>query len=455
MKKLVCLLLIVVFLLSLVSCDISSSFINGVNLNRYSIVYSDEDLDYSKRAAEYIQDEIFKRTNVKLPLVEDSDKPKTKHEIVVGNTEREISAELNAETTGLEFAIYANEHSIALEGDYFIIAAAAYFFIANYVPFDDYDATVPEEVSIHQPIVEEAKNFILLIGDGMGVYQTKLFEAMEVTADYSDGENFFYGYLLPYHGYSRTDSLSGITDSAAGGTALSTGYKTTNGRVGRDADGGDLKSITELAHSLGMGNGVMSTEGATGATPSSFSAHANDRNDNLDILKSQIDAKKNFGTIIECNFNHYKQSKMEDIDDRIENTLKSVSEGGKNFFLMYEEAHIDKHSHNNEMEKTFLALIRFNQAIARFMEYAFYHPDTLVLITADHETGDLRPEEDGTYAYHSTGHSGANVPIFAYGKGAEVFNGKTIENIQIAHTIAHLMGESNFGDQSVYKSLLK
>ena len=89
------------------------------------------------------------------------------------------------------------------------------------------------------------------------------------------------------------------------------------------------------------------------------------------------------------------------------------------------------------------------------MEFAFYNPDTFVLITADHETGKLYPDEDGTLAYHHDDHSSANVPTFTYGAGAELFDGAEVENIQIAHTIAALMGVEDFGDQSVYQSLTK
>ena len=122
---------------------------------------------------------------------------------------------------------------------------------------------------------------------------------------------------------------------------------------------------------------------------------------------------------------------------------------------MYEEAHIDKNCHNNLIEGVLKTVTRFNQAIARFMEFAFYNPDTFVLITADHETGGLVPDENGNLAFHSDDHTATDVLIFAYGQGAELFDGVNIENIQIAHTIAAFMGEDNFGDQSVYQSLTK
>ena len=89
------------------------------------------------------------------------------------------------------------------------------------------------------------------------------------------------------------------------------------------------------------------------------------------------------------------------------------------------------------------------------MEYVFYNPDTFILITADHETGNLFPNSDGVLEYHSEDHTGRNVPIFAFGDGAELFQGVTIQNIQIPQTIASFMGVYDFGDQSTYKYLSK
>lgn len=454
MKKILCLLLIFCLALPLIGCESSKSFINGVNLSEFSIVYSEEDSDYSKRAAGYIQDMISERTELELPVIEDNESPRA-NEIVVGNTNRAISAKLDADTEGVEFAILAEGGSVALEGDYFIIAAAAYFFVENYVPTDDFDATVPEEVKVHNPIIKDAKNFIMLIGDGMGVYQTRIFEYMENDLEYGDGEDIFYGSYLPYMGYSRTESLSGVTDSAAGGTALSSGHKTYNEYIGRDKDQKDVKLLTELASELGMGAGVMSTETNTGATPASFSAHADGRDDSYDIRLSQSAAKKNYGIKINCGFNQYSESGVNDIETALDTMLSEISEGKDGFFLMYEEAYIDKHCHNNDLEATFEAMVRFNQAIGRAMEYAFYNPETFVLITADHETGDLCPNDEGALEYHTEEHTAHKVPVFTYGKGAELFDGVEMENIQIAHTIASFMGVYDFGDQSVYQYLGK
>ena len=103
MKKLLALIIPAVMAITLFGCSKPSKcFLNGVNLEEFSIVYSDNDLDYSKRAAEYIRAEILERTGLQLPLVEDSESAASEYEIVVGNTERDISARLDADTSYFE-----------------------------------------------------------------------------------------------------------------------------------------------------------------------------------------------------------------------------------------------------------------------------------------------------------------------------------------------------------------
>ncbi len=461
MKKHISLLLIVFIVLSsfsvLVSCTnnfMDAPTINGVSLKNYTIVYDAEGLDYNLRAAEYIKSTVAERYGLDLPLVDDGN-AEAEHEIVVGETARSISKNLDAETEGFEFAIVSNGNSIALEGDYFVIAAAAYYFMETYASQNAQVSTVSEEVSVCEPIVKEAKNYIMLIGDGMGVYQTLIFDYFKGECDYTDGEDIFYGYMFPSIGYSRTESLSGITDSAAGGTALACGYKTYNKYLGLDENKTSIKSLTELACELGMSAAVMSTETSNGATPSSFSVHIEDRDYSSDIYTAQAEAEAKYGMIIDCGYDYYTASRIPVLEKHITDTLSLVSKNEKGFFLMYEEAYIDKHCHNNDMNKVYQMVARFNQAIARFMEFAFYNPETMVLITADHETGRLLPNEEGKLQFNHDDHSEADVLIFAYGEGSELFDGVTIENIQIAHTFAAFLGDENFGDQSVYKSLTK
>lgn len=455
MKRLFSLTLVFLLLLGLCSCGKekgTESYLDGVLISEYTIVYAEDASGYNKRAAEYLYDEILARTHHELSVVTDDAAP-VAHEIVVGETTRDISAALSADATGVQLSMLARDGSVALEGEGFAIAAAAYYFIDTYVPEGDFDVTLPSGIIVREPIMKEAKSVILLIGDGMGVEQTRLFEYLSDTSDYSDGEDAFYGYRLPYHGFSRTDSLSGTTDSAAGGTALATGYKTYNGYVGLNANGDCVTSLVELFASLGKSTAVMSTETSTGATPATFSAHADSRSDAIEILEDQF-ALELAGTYINCGFDYYSKRYMESIENKVSDALDKMSENEKGFFLMYEEAHIDKHSHSNDMHKTFLALIRFNQVIGRFMEYAFYHPDTVVIITADHETGDLRSDGEGKNpTYHSEDHSSADVPVFAYGAGISCFDGVTVENVQIAKTIAKLVGVSDFGDPDLPPAL--
>ena len=422
--------------------------INGVPLEEYTVVYNKEDVDYSKRAAEYISEQIKERTSVELDVKMDIE-GSYKHEIVVGETSRDISKELDADTESTQFAILANDDHVALEGDYFIIAAAAYFFVETYVTGEYFDAQIPKEVSIHDPIVKEAKNFIFMIGDGMGIYQTLLFDVMDAAQSgdkaYSDGEDIFYGYLLPNQGLARTNSITGTTDSAAGGTALATGYKTINSYIGKDKSRKDVQSLTELAATQGKSTAVMSTEVSTGATPASFSAHANNRTYTAEITASQEKLKKEKGTIIDCGYDYYDIAGVASIQEKVTATLNKLSENENGFFLMYEEAYIDKHCHNEDIERTFDALVRFNQVIGVVMEYAFYNPETMVLITADHETGGLLPNEMGEYSYSNGNHSSHYVPVFSYGIGADKFNGEIVENIEIPKQIASLWGVKKFG----------
>ena len=305
--------------------------------------------------------------------------------------------------------------------------------------------------------MKEAKNFIIMIGDGMGEDCTLLYNHPKLNkADYSDGEDSFYGYYLPAQGYARTKSAdSSVTDSAASGTALATGYKTNNGYVGQDKYHQPVQSLTELAGSLGMATAVMSTEEQTGATPSAFSAHVNDRDLSGQIIISQRELQAEYGTIINCDYDTYTKSGVANLEKEIRNTLNKLAQNDKGFFMMYEEAYIDKHNHNHDMENAFKALNRFNQAIGTVMEFAFYNPETFVIITADHETGGLELNKYGGFSYTKPSHTGADVTVSAYGDGSALFDGKTIENVQIPQTIATFMGVNDFGDQTTYKPLSK
>lgn len=428
--------------------DSSDKLLNGVELIDYTIVYSADTPDYCQRAALYIQKEIKARTGLQLSVRQDSNGT-SEHEILVGDTSRELSQKIDPQTLNMEFYFTADDSHIAMNGDYFIIAAAAYYFVETYIPGRSFESTIAKnEITTCQPITQEAENYIFLIGDGMGFAHTKLLEyydlarvvkeqtllGRDVILKNTDKESVFYGYYLSYQGSIRTDSLSGTTDSAAAATALACGYKTLNGYVGLNQYGG------ELAGSLGMATAVMSTEVSTGATPSGFSAHSLSRDYTQELLADQAALSAKYGTLIQCDLHGNDQ-----FEAVIAHTLSALAKNENGFFLMYEEAHIDKNAHDNALSRTVSAVGRFNQAIGVFMEYAFYHPDTMVIITADHETGSLTPDEEGLFWFNSTSHSSADVPIFAYGQGAEIFADYYEENNEVPKEIAALWGVDNFG----------
>ncbi len=441
-SRIAALVLVLAMLFSFAGCSVGKANLNGTPIEDYTIVYDASQPDYNFRAAQYIQSQILERTGKELPVCTASSGT-YEHEILVGKTDRALSVDLTSRSRDMEFYFKADSNHIAMNGDYFIIAAAAYYFVETYIPGKSFSSTIPtDEIVVAQPITEKATNFIFLIGDGMGFNQTLMFDYMQPSDDveFHDGEDIFYGYYLPYQGQAHTDSLSGTTDSAAGATALACGYKTINGYVGRDRDLNDIQSLTELAASLGKATAVMSTDLQTGATPAGFSAHANDRGDSKDILDCQVKLMQKLDTMIRCDLNSTR-SYQEEITDVLYEM--DMSENG--FFLMYEEGHIDKFSHSNDAEGTFDCVVRFNQAIGLFMEYAFYNPSTFVIITADHETGGLQIDPEAGLKYTTTNHTNANVPVFAYGKGAEEFDCFDDENTEIPKIIAALWGISDFG----------
>ena len=442
-SRIAAMVLVLAIVFSFAGCSFGKTTLNGVDIGRYTIVYDDTQPDYNLRAAEYIQAQILERTGKQVDICTAASGTYD-HEILVGKTDRALSGDLVSRSRDMEFYFKANSNHIAMNGDYFIIAAAAYYFVETYIPGKHFKSTIPtDEIVVAEPITEKANNFIFLIGDGMGFNQTLMFDYMEPSEDveFYDGEDVFYGYYLPYQGQAVTTSLSGTTDSAAGATALACGYKTINGYVGKDQNLEDLQSLTELAASLGKATAVMSTDLQTGATPAGFSAHAENRDHSRDILDCQVRLMQESGTVIRCDLNSAWGYQNE-----ITDVLSEMDQSENGFFLMYEEGYIDKFCHSNDADGTFDCVVRFNQAIGLFMEYAFYHPDTFVVITADHETGGLQFSADGDAEYNSSGHTGVDVPVFAYGQGSESFDGFRDENTQIPKIIAALWGVEDFGE---------
>ena len=391
-----------------------------------------------------MQETILERVGVELPIRTPED-GEGEYEILVGHTPRHLSQAVNPPTASLEFAVASDGKKVALEGEYFLIAAAAYYFIYHYIPDRFFDSQVPEEIQTCTPVTHPVKSIMFLIGDGMGFEQTMLVGSQHPGADYPDDPATFYGYRLPYRGQVRTGSISGTTDSAASGTALACGIKTINRYVAKNVSREDALSITELAASLGKATAVMSTEDSTGATVACFSSHAKDRNDDKDILAGQDKMAQEHGTLIVCDF-EAMEPKATAFREPLLQTLEALEASENGFFLMYEEAYIDKNAHKRNVQGCFEAMVRFQQAIGLFMEYACYHPDTLVLITADHETGGLTQIQDGSFTFTGTEHTSAEVPLFVFGRGGEMFQNFQDENNKIPQMLVTLWGVTQFGE---------
>ena len=323
----------------------------------------------------------------------------------------------------------------------------------------------------------DIKNVIYLIGDGMGfnhLEKTKQERGISLVMDTFD-----------YQGSSMTRSITNaVTDSAAGGTALATGVRTFNGGIGvyfTDSTGALSypKNLTELCLEAGKMTGVITTDETSGATPSSFSAHSSDRGNTEDITNDQLtsgfdliwgtengvatksEAEKNGFTYITTydemmaleegsrSFAQFTNTlwNLEQSDENTPNleqmTEKAIDlldDSDEGFFIMIEGAHIDKHSHSNEDENMTEAVAEFDKAVEYALEYAKKDGETLVIVTADHETGAITLNEDGSYSFTSGSHSAANVPVLVYGTDKLIANDETLNNYEIPIRIAYILG---------------
>ncbi len=337
---------------------------------------------------------------------------------------------------------------------------------------------VPPSTSAPEDYLDNnVKNVIYLIGDGMGfnhLQKAKNERDIELSMDTVD-----------ICGNSMTRSFSAaVTDSAAGGTALATGVRTSNGAIGvypmdLTATFSYPKNITELCSERGMLTGVITTDETSGATPASFSAHSSDRGNAEDItndqLSSTIDliwgtangvAKKSAAIANDYTYvTTYKEmmaleegsrsfaqftndlwtleqsdKKTPNLEQMTKKAIDILDDTEEGFFLMVEGAHIDKHSHSNDSAKMTEAVEEFDRTIEYVLNYAKKDGETLVVITADHETGAIVANDDGTYSFTSGSHSAANVPVIVYGSDNIIQNGETLNNYEIPIRIAYTLG---------------
>ena len=449
--------------------------VDGTPLADYTIIYPADAPKLDKvvyYAAINLQDFFLNNAGIKLNVKSDA-AGETANEILVGKTNRTASG--NAQHTVLaedEYILYKDGSKIVMMGNSLMVAAAAGAFANDsFAPTENksINATVPTTATPAKFTFKKATSAILMVGDGMGpkhiiagveAGKTNLAQnqAAEKCAD------MFVADLMPYKAMCTTASQSVIeglaqfTDSAAAATALATGYKTYNYYVGSDKNGTKLTSLRDLANSKGAKTAILTTAAITDATPAAFLAHATDRYD--ETIQSQIDALLAAGnvTVAEGDTNDLSLVKETDLLNRVRNGLAAVSESNSSFFAMIEEAHIDKFSHKVQGNKGAQlydvqnSVLCYNEAIAYTIAFVMMHPDTALIVTADHECGNLTiSEKTGSmqYDFFSNDHTNTDVPVWGMGYGVEnLLAGKTtIDNTDIPKFIATIYGEANFGQQ--------
>ena len=137
-----------------------------------------------------------------------------------------------------------------------------------------------------------------------------------------------------------------------------------------------------------------------------------------------------------------------ELTEEVRAALTIISDSSAPFFMMVEEGHIDKQAHSNNIDGVISTVNRFNDAILYVIQFVLCHPDTVLIVTADHETGGLVPynySADG-YRFTSGDHTPTNVPIYAIGAGVERFDGVAMQNTEIPHFLATIFGNDHFGD---------
>ena len=311
------------------------------------------------------------------------------------------------------------------------------------------------------------KNVILLIGDGMGLTQvtTRFF--------YGEGKPNFQRF--PYIGLIKTSSSDAkITDSAAGATAFSAGKKTYNGAIGVDADTADAETIVEIVED-NLSTGLVATSSIVHATPASFFAHVASRNQYEDIAAqlpgssvdffagggtqffaqredglNYVDSLTKHGFIMDTTQLEKPASlsleqkygfllapdgmpKMQDgrgdfLPQAAQMALDYLSQDENGFFLMVEGSQIDWGGHSNDAEYIIEEVKDFDKTLGVALDFAEKDGNTLVVVTADHETGGFSLASGDDYnelvgSFTTGGHTPDLIPVFAYGPGSEDFAG--------------------------------
>ena len=356
----------------------------------------------------------------------------------------------------------------------------------------------------------ERPRIMLFIGDGMGAEHRRAGQYYAVGEVRTLAMN-----SLPVSGWLITESYGGTPpDSGASATAMATGVLTDIERIGMDPEGNSLVSILEIAQAQGMSVGLVSDKFVTDATPAPFAAHvtvssmreeiaAQYLEHGVDVIlgggeddflplgetgcypeqgnrtdgRNLIEEAQAAGYVTLCDaaglaaLDPAADAKVlglfadENMDRPYSPTLAEMTaaalaileQNPYGYFLMVEGAMIDIASHFHESQNVIDDVIAFDTAVAVGVAAAEGDENTLVIVTADHETGGLvvnydpsgTVDEGGPFqtpsgtdfwlTWHSGDHTYAHVPVTALGDGAEAFIGLH-ENTEVFEVMLRFMG---------------
>jgi alkaline phosphatase len=350
----------------------------------------------------------------------------------------------------------------------------------DWVPFKEYSLDSDSKV----------KNIILMIGDGMG---ENIIKAAEIVK----GDKLIMSGLpnqthVTTYSQSVTSGEAEFTDSAAAATALSTGVKTYNQCIGVDKDGNSLETICEFAQKYDMKTGLVDRHYVCHATPAGMAAHNSNRGNYVQILRDM--AKTGVNVMFGGGEQYYKNSNktknyinekgykfidteeqllaLDGSDDKVlgmfayenmknayrEPTLTTMTskaldllDNDKGFFLMVEGSNIDVCESEQDMKGTIEQMMAFDHTVDYVLNWAQQHQGTLVLVTADHETGGVQIPDNATAddinndCFTSDGeHTNTNVLLMAGGaQSAEICSSDVIDNTDIAKYMRKVLTDSH------------
>lgn len=319
-----------------------------------------------------------------------------------------------------------------------------------------------------------------MVGDGMGLSQ--------ISAALYTNKNRLNLEYFPVVGFHKSYAANDLTtDSAAGATAFACGVKTYNNAIGVKKDTTPCYTILEEAEDRGLATGLIATATIVHATPAAFIAHQPLRVQYEQIAADMLDVEVDL--LIGGGKKYFDRREQDDrnlvaafreknyhVYDYMDRHLSQIPFNPKNnliyftadkhpvpvaagrdylsfaaklspyflerrsdqgFFLVIEGSQIDWMSHSNDAQGAIRETLDFDRAVGEVLDYARKKGNTLVIVTADHETGGLALNPGSRMgkiegAFTTNGHTAALIPVFAFGPGAELFSG-IYENTSI-HT---------------------